>query len=401
MRTNWKQSFYLSSTKGRDLKKDDGTYPIKLRVWAGHLGKTGMYNTGFYANSKDFESSMSINPRGKNLELKENLELQTKLKEIERKVDDIFKDTSVFTMAQFKASLRPKPKKEVSLIVWDFMENQMLPGYTKKSTRVSIGEGIKYIKGFKKNLTFLDFNVKTLEKFRIYMIDKGLSPSTANIYLRYLRRAFNDGFFSISVVKTKKDSLTNEEMEMLKHYKPEIHKRAPFNTLQKTIDLFLFSYYCGGANYIDIMQLTWEDFSKDGTAFTFRRTKTKDTQNENITIQLTDPIKAIIKIWGVEKSKFVFGLMNTKTNVFNRNTKQATKLNTRLRVVAKELNFRPVVQEKLSMVWARHSFATITDRKNYSLKQIGSLMGHSNTTTTENYIGSLKKEESLKMQNDL
>ena len=132
------------------------------------------------------------------------------------------------------------------------------------------------------------------------MIDKGLSPSTANIYLRYLRRAFNmaigskliqrddypfgrsnDGFFSISVVKTKKDSLTNEEMEMLKHYKPEIHKRAPFNTLQKTIDLFLFSYYCGGANYIDIMQLTWEDFSKDGTAFTFRRTKTKDTQNEN------------------------------------------------------------------------------------------------------------------------
>ena len=93
--------------------------------------------------------------------------------------------------------------------------------------------------------------------------------------------------------------------------------------------------------------------------------------------------------------------MNTKTNVFNRNTKQATKLNTRLRVVAKELNFRPVVQEKLSMVWARHSFATITDRKNYSLKQIGSLMGHSNTTTTENYIGSLKKEESLKMQNDL
>jgi len=53
------------------------------------------------------------------------------------------------------------------------------------------------------------------------------------------------------------------------------------------------------------------------------------------------------------------------------------------------------------MVWARHSFATITDRKNYSLKQIGSLMGHSNTTTTENYIGSLKKEESLKMQNDL
>ena len=417
MRTKWTQSFYLDSskTRGSNFKQADGTYPIRIRVWASHLGKPGMFSTFLYATKTDFDKSwLHKHPRGK------NLELQTKLKEIERKVDDIFKDTSVFTMAQFKASLRPKPKKEVSLIVWDFMENQMLPGYTKKSTRVSIGEGIKYIKGFKKNLTFLDFNVKTLKKFNTHMTDKGLSQSTANIYLRYLRRAFNmaigskliqrddypvgrsnDGFFSISVVKTKKDSLTNEEMEMLKHYKPEIHKRAPFNTLQKTIDLFLFSYYCGGANYIDIMQLTWEDFSKDGTAFTFRRTKTKDTQNENITIQLTDPIKAIIKIWGVEKSKFVFGLMNTKTNVFNRNTKQATKLNTRLRVVAKELNFRPVVQEKLSMVWARHSFATITDRKNYSLKQIGSLMGHSNTTTTENYIGSLKKEESLKMQNDL
>ena len=53
------------------------------------------------------------------------------------------------------------------------------------------------------------------------------------------------------------------------------------------------------------------------------------------------------------------------------------------------------------MVWARHTFATVTDRKNYSLKQIGSLMGHASVTTTENYIGSLKKEESLKMQNEL
>ena len=169
MRTNWKQSFYLSNTKGRDLKKDDGTYPIKLRVWAGHLGKTGMYNTGFYANSKDFESSMSINPRGKNLELKE------KLMTYYSKTDKIFEDTSVFTLAQFSASLRPKPKKEASLIVWDFMENQMLPGYSKISTRTSVNEGLKWVKSFKKNLTFLDFDVKTLKKFRVYMIDKGLS----------------------------------------------------------------------------------------------------------------------------------------------------------------------------------------------------------------------------------
>jgi len=209
----------------------------------------------------------------------------------------------------------------------------------------------------------------------------------------------NDGFFSIGSVKTKKDSLTVDELEILKNYKPEIKKGASFNTLQKAIDLFLFSYYCGGSNYIDIIQLKWEDVGKN--EFTFRRTKTKDTQNENITIQLTDPIKAIIKTWGIEKSKFVFGLMNPNTNVFNRSKKQATKLNTRLREVAVQLGFRKEVQEKLSMVWARHSFATITDRKNYSLKQIGSLMGHSNTTTTENYIGSLKKEESLKMQNDL
>jgi len=412
MRTNWKQSFYLSNTKGRGLKKDDGTYPIKLRVWAGHLGKTGMYNTGFYANSKDFESSMSINPRGKNLEVKE------KLMTYYSKAEEIFKDTSVFTLAQFSASLKPKPKKELSLTVWDFMENQMLPGYSKISTRTSVNEGLKWVKSFKKNLTFLDFDVKALKKFRLYMIDKGLSPSTANIYLRYLRRAFNmamgiklitkddypfgranDGFFSIGAVKTKKDSLTVDELEMLKNYKPKIKKGALFNTLQKTIDLFLFSYYCGGANYIDIMQLKWEDIAKN--EFTFRRTKTKDTQNQDITIQLIKPIERIIKKWGVKKSIYVFGLMNPNTNVFNGSKKQATKLNSRLREVTSQLEFRKEVQEKFSMVWARHTFATITDRRNYSLKQIGSLMGHASVTTTENYIGSLKKEESLKMQNEL
>ena len=412
MRTNWKQSFYLSDTKGRGLKKDDGTFPIKLRVWAGHLGKAGMYNTGFYANSKDFEGAMSVNPRGKNLELKE------KLMTYYSKVNDIFKDSSVFTLAQFSASLRPKPKKELSLIVWDFMENQMLPGYNKRSTKISVSEGIKYIKGFKKNLTFLDFNVKTLKKFNTHMTDKGLSQSTANIYLRYLRRAFNmavgcklidrdcypfgrasDGFFSIKVVKTKKDSLTVDELEMLKKYKPEIKKRAPFNTLQKAIDLFLFSYYCGGVNYGDIIKLKWDDIK--GGEFTFRRTKTTDTQNEDITVQLSDSIKQIIKTWGVKKSKFIFGLISSEDIWYNAKNKQATKLNERLKEVAVQLGFRKEVQEKLSMVWARHTFATVTDRKNYSLKQIGSLMGHASVTTTENYIGSLKKEESLKMQNEL
>tara|TARA_B110000003_G_scaffold256700_1_gene274419 strand:- start:157 stop:840 length:684 start_codon:yes stop_codon:yes gene_type:complete len=209
----------------------------------------------------------------------------------------------------------------------------------------------------------------------------------------------NDGFFSIGSIKTKKESLSIDELEMLKNYKPKIKKGASFNTLQKTIDLFLFSYYCGGSNYIDVMQLKWEDVGKN--EFTFRRTKTKDTQNQDITIQLTEPINTIIKKWGVKKSVYVFGLMNPNTNVFNRSKKQATKLNSRLREVAVQLGFRKEVQEKLSMVWARHTFATVTDRKNYSLKQIGSLMGHASVTTTENYIGSLKKEESLKMQNDL
>lgn len=415
MRTKWSQSFYLDSskTRGSYFKQADGTYPIRIRVWAGHLGKPGMFSTYLYSTKKDFEKSwLQKHPRGK------NLELQTKLKEIERKVDDIFKDTSVFTMAQFKASLRPKPKKEVSLIVWDFMENQMLPGYDKKSTRISIGEGIKWIKNYKKNLTFFDFNVKTLKKFNAYMIDNGLSQPTANIYLRYLRRAFNmaigcklidrdtypygrakDGFFSISVVKTKKESLTVDELEMLKNYKPEIKPRQPFNVAQKTIDMFLFSYYCGGINYGDIVKIKWEHIK--GNAFTFTRTKTKDSSKLITTVQITKPIKKIIDSWGNKKSPFVFGLISSENKWYNMKNKQATKLNERLREIAKELKFRPVVQKELSMVWARHTFATVTDRKNYSLKQIGSLMGHASVTTTENYIGSLKKEESLKMQNEL
>ena len=139
---------------------------------------------------------------------------------------------------------------------------------------------------------------------------------------------------------------------------------------------------------------------KDGE-FTFRRTKTTDTQNEDITVQLTDSTKQIIKTWGVKKSKFIFGLISSEDIWYNAKNKQATKLNERLKEVAVQLGFRKEVQEKLSMVWARHTFATVTDRKNYSLKQIGSLMGHASVTTTENYIGSLKKEESLKMQNEL
>ena len=43
------------------------------------------------------------------------------------KVDDIFKSESVFTLRQFANELRPRPNKELSVVVWDFMKNQALP----------------------------------------------------------------------------------------------------------------------------------------------------------------------------------------------------------------------------------------------------------------------------------
>jgi site-specific recombinase XerD len=64
------------------------------------------------------------------------------------------------------------------------------------------------------------------------------------------------------------------------------------------------------------------------------------------------------------------------------------EINRYMKIVAKELG----IEEKLTTIIARHSFATIMYKEGNSLEEICELMGHSSIIVTRRYIDSFNDE---------
>ena len=81
--------------------KDNGKYPIKLRVY--NRGKEKWYSLDLYLTDKEFKT-IWINQEGKGLR-GSNREIELKLKAIETRANDEAKEMTVFDFAKFEMKL--------------------------------------------------------------------------------------------------------------------------------------------------------------------------------------------------------------------------------------------------------------------------------------------------------
>ena len=99
--------------------------------------------------------------------------------------------------------------------------------------------------------------------------------------------------------------------------------------------------------------------------------------------------------------KNIFSILKgneTDDQIDNRVGDYAKILNKGLKEIALQLN----IDNKLSMVWARHTFASkVYKSKKYTIKEIGNMLGHSSVATTERYLGSIGLIEIEKVQDVL
>ena len=115
---------------------------------------------------------------------------------------------------------------------------------------------------------FEDINLKFLQKFERYLIDKGNSTNSISIYMRTLRAAYNKASaeevftsnefpfkkFRIKSGNAAKRSLTKDDILKLMNYDPKGSDR-----IRRSLDYFIFSYLCRGMNLRDMAQLKWEE----------------------------------------------------------------------------------------------------------------------------------------------
>lgn len=253
------------------------------------------------------------------------------------------------------------------------------------------------------DIPFAEMDIVWLRRYEAFLRRKGLTENTIGIRFRTLRSIYNVAieedavsaelypFKKLKVSKlhqeTAKRALSKEVIERVLSYKStNRYMRFP-------IDIFAFTYYCGGINFVDIAHLTRANIV-DGRLI-YKRQKTKKL----IKIPLQPQAVALIEKYSNDKSPYLFPILSDfhKTDVqqANRIHKVISKVNERLKQIGESLNL-PI---PLTTYVARHSQATVMKRAGVSTAVIREIMGHSSERVTQIYLDSfdclaLKKVDS-------
>ena len=247
------------------------------------------------------------------------------------------------------------------------------------------------------NIYFSDISIPFLRNYESWLRKQGLAENTIGIRFRTLRAIYNLAienevvksefypFKNYKVAKlhaeTAKRSLIKEDVERILKYKSSNrYMRFP-------IDVFAFTYYCGGINFVDIANLTKSNLIE--SRLVYKRQKT----SKLIKIPLQPQALVIIDRYHTDDSPYLFPILSplhkTETQKANRIHKVIAKVNARLKCIGKELNL-PI---PLTTYVARHSQATVMKKAGVSTSVIREIMGHSSEKVTQIYLDSFDNEQ--------
>lgn len=273
----------------------------------------------------------------------------------------------------------------------------------KDKTRTTYNTTLNWLLKFKKNMTIGEITAGTIAKLDAFMHKQrpDISLNTISIYFRCIRAVYNYAvdknyiedkrpFKNYPLTSTRRINfgLSCESMKQILAYNSHDPK-AQFGR-----DMFVLSFLLNGHYMSDILRLKNKNISKreDGWMLQFIRHK---TERRSITVSLffTDMALAIMKKYGCvnlsRPNDYVFPyLSNAKTErqINDRVHDINDRANMGLRIVTEELGLPDT-----TMAQARHTYATLSCESGRSLADIQMDLGHTNSTTTQGYINSLRK----------
>ncbi len=322
-----------------------------------------------------------------------------KIKEYSAKIIEfkVAKQDITATSLVEKVNVKPKCDKTVD----DVFKEQM--AYLVKAGRKSYAQSIKQtynsLKEYRHNLNFCfdEIDVNWLKRYEQFLREKRLSDNTIGIRFRNLRAIYNvaveEDVVSSERYPFKKFKIARMNQETIKRAltKADIERILSFkssnNFMRFPIDIFAFTYYCGGINFTDIAKLTQANIM-DGRLI-YKRQKTKKL----IRIPLQPQALALIQKYHSTNSPYLFPILSpfhkTEEQKADRIHKVITKVNERLKQIGEILKL-PI---KLTTYVARHSQATVMKKAGVSTAVIREIMGHSSERVTQIYLDSFDNEQ--------
>jgi integrase len=257
----------------------------------------------------------------------------------------------------------------------------------------------------RKQLDLKHITVDWLKKYEHHMLEKKRSYTTIGMYLRDLRAVMNEAILSKALDisyypfgrgKYEIPSSKGRKLALPLHTIKQIYQyESPFDqTISKYKDLWMFSYFCNGANFNDILRLKFKNIN--GSEITFLRGKTINTSKEkkSIVVYLTDEMREIIERIGNPirlPDNYIFPYLTGKESIekeYEIIKDVIKRTNKRMARISHHLGI-----PKVTTYTARHSYATVLKRSGANIAFISESLGHSDLKTTENYLASFETEE--------
>lgn len=306
----------------------DGTH--KIRVAISHKHETRYLTTRFVLeNIKQFKSGRVI---GRDDSAIINQKLRFILDEYQNALDKI--NVDAFTCTQIREYLSHYKSSEITLSQrWKEYINEL----TEEGRTGTAGlhkYTMKYFKErFPSEIQFAAIGPAIIKEFDKFLkTKKNLGDTTISMHMKRLK---------VIVNAAKKDNIVKYEIDPFAYYSmPQPEERelditvdelkkirdctAREKSLRMARDLVMLSYYLGGINLIDLMNVNF----KNVDVLEYIRTKTKHTKrgDKRISITIPEEAKPIINEWIGKSGKLDFGYKYSYDNFRNFVTKEIQRL---------------------------------------------------------------------------
>jgi len=238
---------------------------------------------------------------------------------------------------------------------------------------------------------YLEAKVNVFKKGTKEEYTKKLTPNGVSFYLRTLRailnRAIKEGLIeesaypfkniSIKSQKTRKRAVNKDVIKMVEDL--EVGKE-----LQLYKDLFMFSFYNRGMNFVDMAYLKVSNIVNGRIEYTRQKT------GQQFSIKITDKAQAIIKRYNnlKDKDSYIFPIIYRKGKEYLDYRNAMRLMNKKLKKISELLK----LDVPLTTYVSRHSWATIAKRSGIATAVISEGLGHESEETTQVYLDSFAND---------
>lgn len=261
-----------------------------------------------------------------------------------------------------------------------FMKNEITQSNLKQSTLKNHFSTLQVLSSFQADVSFNDLSFNFLCDFEHYMLVNKYHRNTIAKHMKHLKRYINlainkDLFdlhrypfrkYKIKYMESKRTHLTPEELEQLESLNLKGRR-----TLQRTLDMFLFSCYTG-LRFSDIVSITKDNFLfiEDKVWLIYSSVKT------DVHVRLP-----LFLLFDGKSLPIYERYKNNPWTLFDMPVSSNSNVNKQLRRISKMAN----VDKKVSFHTARHTNATLLLYNGANITTVQKLLGHKSVRTTEIY----------------